>query len=154
MPRIRSFIHDNGVIAINVDKISNANSTNIIAGSITIKKLKVIEIKQYAQILSVVSGVTAWPLNNDITITGIYATCRGPSNFSPQGKDLVFGIRRYLASNGTTISMGTFTIPKANSNVTSNTVYSCSSGDSLYFDVVQVGSTQAGAGLRLDITYY
>jgi hypothetical protein len=50
--------------------------------------------------------------------------------------------------------MATITITKATTSTTTSTTYTASAGDILLFDVLQIGSTRPGFGLKHDITYY
>lgn len=175
MPRRRSFILDRGIIYVNLDTASNANSVTIAAGTLStsnilsnttsavtsaIKKLKTIEIKAPDFSVSPFTAYDGWLLNSNIVITSIVSSCRGSAisvgsaNFAPQGRDLICRIRKKHASNGVTTTMATISITKSTSSRTTSTIYNVSAGDTLLFDVTQVGSTRPGAGLKHDITYY
>jgi hypothetical protein len=161
MPRKRSFIFDSSTSSsapntmyVGIDSIANANTTTIAAGTIAAKKLRSVEIKPYGSTVQVVSGTNEWYLNNDIVVSSIFANLRGQSNFIPQGRDMIISMRKNHASNGVTTVFQTLTITKATANVRSNTTLTASTGDKIYFDVTQVGSTIPGMGLKLDITYY
>jgi hypothetical protein len=154
MPRTRSFLFDSGILYVNVDVVSNANSITTAAGSTASKKIKTVEIKPYASVVQVVTGTNEWYLNNNIVITNILSTLRGPSNFAPQGRDMIVVLRKKHASNGNTTTFQTITITKATTSKTVDTSLTALAGDRIYFDVTQVGSTIPGQGLKLDITYY
>ena len=51
-------------------------------------------------------------------------------------------------------TLATITIPAATSSVTSTGLSFAFSGDDLFFDVITVGLTRPGLGLRLLVTYY
>jgi len=154
MPRTRSFLFDSGILYVNLDVVSNANSITTAAGSTASKKIKSVEIKPYASVVQVVTGTNEWYLNNNIVITNILSTLRGPSNFAPQGKDMIVVLRKKHASNGNTTTFQTITITKATTSKTVDVTLTALTGDKIYFDVTQVGSTIPGQGLKLDITYY
>ena len=154
MPRKRSFLFSDGILYVNVDVVANANSVTTAAGSTASKKLKSVEIKPYASVVQVVSGTNEWYLNNNIVITNILSTLRGPSNFAPQGRDMIVVLRKNHASNGLTTTFQTITITKATTSKTVDVTLTALTGDKIYFDVTQVGSTIPGQGLKLDITYY
>ena len=154
MPRTRSFLFDSGILYVNLDVVSNANSITTAAGSTASKKIKSVEIKPYASVVQVVTGTNEWYLNNNIVITNILSTLRGPSNFAPQGKDMIVVLRKKHASNGNTTTFQTITITKATTSKTVDVTLTALTGDRIYFDVTQVGSTIPGQGLKLDITYY
>jgi hypothetical protein len=154
MPRTRSFLFDSGILYVNLDVVSNANSITTAAGSTASKKIKSVEMKPYASVVQVVTGTNEWYLNNNIVITNILSTLRGPSNFAPQGKDMIVVLRKKHASNGNTTTFQTITITKATTSKNVDVTLTALTGDRIYFDVTQVGSTIPGQGLKLDITYY
>jgi hypothetical protein len=154
MPRKRSFLFSDGILYVNIDVVANANSVTTAAGSTASKKLKSVEIKPYASVVQVVTGTNEWYLNSDIVITNILSTLRGPSNFAPQGRDMIVVLRKNHASNGLTTTFQTITITKSTTSKNVSTTLNASAGDKIYFDVTQVGSTIPGQGLKLDITYY
>lgn len=156
MPRKRSFLFDGATntLYVNVDIVANANSTTTAAGSSVSKKLKTVEIKPYGSVVQVVTGTNEWYLNNNIVITNILSTLRGPSNFAPQGRDMTVILRKKHASNGVTTNLQTITITKATSSKNLDATLTALTGDRIYFDVTQVGLTTPGSGLKLDITYY
>lgn len=152
MPRKRSFLFDSGTLYAQIDVVANANSVSTIAGGNATRKLKSIEIKPYGSVVQAVTGTNEWYLNNNIIVTSIIATLRGPSNVAPQGRDMIVVIKK------NNVNFATITITKATTSkvidYTNTSPLFAYNGDKLTFDVTQPGLTTPGSGLKLDITYY
>jgi len=158
MPRQRSFLFDSGIVYAQVDTVANANSITTIAGGTNTKQIKIITIKDYSLPVSKFNATNAWSINKNIIITSITAECRGQSNFSPTGGPLTIRLRRgaitYAGITPIINTLAIITIPAATSSVTSTGLSFAFSGDDLFFDVITVGLTRPGLGLRLLVTYY
>lgn len=162
MARIRGILIDNTFSKMfsNIDATVNATAQQLIAGSIA--RAAYTSIKQPGYPISVVTSIQPaqyFPNPGIITSASYsfraqYSSQSALQAIIPQGRD-VWVVLRKVSSAGATANLGQFILSKGTSTGTINTgTIVISTGDTIYWDVTQVGTTQPGQGLLITTNYY
>jgi hypothetical protein len=126
------------VPTIPTDVSDLTDNTNLLSGAVS----SFVQLSQSGN-LAVTTGTKRWYAPAALTISNVVARV----GTAPTGSALVVGLKRNGVSNSVvSISSGV----SFGSNATSISV---SEGDYLTVDIIQIGSTTAGADLGLNITY-
>jgi len=160
MARIRNFIIDNntGYIFSNTTSSYGYSPSNIVAYPEL--KSQPVFIKPPGYIVQIVSAVYGWTLPGPAFIPTIQLTCvkTNPATISdsavaPIGSSLNVNIRK-VTSLGATSNVATVSLSSGSANANTLVNLLINTGDTLYADVTQIGSSSPGSGLRLTYYYY
>lgn len=155
MPRVRSVLVDNtiGSIFRNVATVSQATAENVIAGT----RLSTRSITTGSSVNVVV--------RNNISSRGLqFLTGAVVTRLilllatAPRGADVVVRMRKGM-SYDTSTTVGDYSLShtsliKKNLTQEYNVSVNLAVGESLFFDVISVGSLSPGAGLRITAGFY
>lgn len=151
MARTRSVLVDNtiGRIFRNVVSVSQATAASVIAGA----KLTTKSISGGRAVLKVqnnIGGKGIFMIGGGVVTQLIFKLTK-----APRGSDAAIRVKKGTNyAEATTV--GDYTIPQASSGVTQtyNVSITLAAGETLYFDIVQVGSITAGTGITLTVGFY
>ncbi len=150
--RTRSILVDStlGRIFTNVVSSAASDASKLIAGT---KTQRVSFTSPRTMIARVLSNAGASGLglrfSNNALITSVVMNTAG----EPTGRDLQIQLKKG-SSYATSTAIGTFTLT-AGSKVSTNAVaISITAGESIFMDIIQVGSVKPGTGLSVDLNFY
>jgi len=155
MPRTRSVLVDNtiGRIFRNVTTVAQASAASVIAGDrLTTRSIG----SGQAALIKIANNIGGKGL---FFVTGASVTQLRVSLIrAPRGRDALIQVRKGLTYATSTTVGEPYAIPAGNVNVAATATYTVAitlaAGESLYFDVVQVGSMFAGTGLTVTVNLY
>lgn len=152
MPRrVRSILIDNtlGKIYTNVDSTLSTDSSKLIAGT---------KLQSYTYAANIRSNAVV--ARNIGTGTGVFFPNRGlivvgrlGVTVAPLGRTINVDIK-VGSTYATSTVAATLSLPINSLASTTNLVVNVQSGQSLYFDVTQVGNVRPGTGLSIKLDYY
>ena len=132
---------------------SSATAANLVAGS-TLRSIQ----RNFGT-----SGTTAKVQNNIITsvpfpsnvlITSVKVMVNtSPGSYQPTGSSIIITLKTGL-TYATSTSVGNVSLPALTTSATTATSISIAAGYTLYWDIIQVGSTRPGIGLSITPFYY
>jgi hypothetical protein len=161
MARTRGLLIDNsgsiGSIYTNLGRSWQADPSHTVAA--VTSKQGVISYKSPGQYISKVNDTVGWRSPNYVYLYQIVGLCKGNKATDlpyPTGSSIVVNIKQ--SSSGqywfNSQSVATLTIPAGSTSATINTTIQLNRGDTIFADIVQIGSKTAGMGLTLYYSYY
>jgi len=149
--RTRSILVDGtiGKIFTNVISVSNANSTNLIAGTLQKSGGFSIPNSQSARITNNLGGKNGF----NFATTGVVTEVSINSVIAPKGSGIQINLKRGTTYATSTV-VGTYTLAELQTTSTTVTSITVASGDSLYVDITSVGTVVAGTGVSVKFKYY
>jgi len=156
MPRrTRSLLIDAslGKIFAGAADSSSATAANLIGGS-TLKSIQ----RNYftgntlAKVTNDVATRTTFPANAIITAVKVMVNT-APGSYQPTGSSIIVRLKTGLTYE-TSTSVGNVSLPALTTSATTATSIVVVAGHTLYWDIIQVGSTRPGIGLSITPFYY
>lgn len=156
--RTRNFLIDNttGTVYSGVSSSATATQDKIAAG-IKPTFAKTIISKSGSKVVRVTSNKPII-FGREVLITSIrlsVADKKGKLVISaaPQGNDIVVRLRKVNSSNVETI-IGTYSITQNTTSSQNGVSISVAATDSLFYDVIEIGTTKPGLGLSVTTGYF
>lgn len=150
--RTRSVLVDNtlGKMFTNVQKVGDATSVNLIAG--TQPKLAKLSLPAAAT-LRVTNNLGGKPTGFSFSSTTVITKVSISVTKYATGGNIVIALKTG-STYETATTQNTFTLNALSKTVSFNTNISVTAAHNVYFDLTSVGKASAGAGLTINFTYY
>lgn len=152
MPRrSRSILVDTtiGKIFTNVQSVSAADASNLIAGTQTKRGGFSSPKTQTTRLTSNLGGKSGFYF----PVSGVVTEVSLTSVIAPKGAAVQVNLKRGTTYESSTI-VGTYTLAELTTSSTTSTAITVSAGDNFYVDIVSVGTTVPGSGLEVRFKYY
>ena len=155
--RTRSLLIDSslGKIFTGAADSSSATAVNLVAGT-TLKSIQ----KNFGINTTLAAlrqnVITSVPFPANVIITSVKVKIGHPtatSPWTPAGSSIIITLKTGL-TYATSTSAGNVSLPALTASATTATSISIAAGYTLYWDIIQVGSTRAGMGLSITLYYY
>jgi hypothetical protein len=149
--RTRSILVDSttGKIFTNVTATGDANSSNLIAGTLQKSGGFSIPNSQSARITNNLGGKNGF----NFSTAGVVTEVSINSVIAPKGTGIQINLKRGTTYATSTV-VGTYTLAELQTTSTTVTSITVASGDSLYVDITSVGTVVAGTGVSVKFKYY
>lgn len=156
--RTRKFIIDNttGTVYSNVTDVANATNANISAGVVP-KILKVSPVRAGKPISKVVSNKAIIQRKN-LVISTVFlqvtdSTGKENAVAAPTGDSVTVRLRK-VSSNGSTTTLGDYSIASGQTSSSNSVNFSILDTDLVFADIINVGTIRSGLGLNILLTYF
>lgn len=157
--RVRNTLIDNtvGTLYSGIITTDLAVANNTLA-TIAAKNIP-FQIKAPGATVTTVTDTIGWTVNSPTIVSQVkmdmmkVSATTANSVVAPSGSSIITSIRK-VSNTGTTTVLGTTNVASGSISSTTAVNYSLNTYDTVYIDVTQVGSTFAGSGLRVTLSFY